>query len=123
MATQDIPRDEWQEFCDTFTHLHQGWLADIQVLGSEPSRHFEAQDLPFRGVTYETKGSGGKEISIFMDQSPQEDLTHTISDPTHIRLEQTDAGVDEGLEVDAKDGTKAVVRFKNPSNPDVVDRI
>lgn len=123
MATQEIPKDQWQEFLDTFSRLHQGWLADVQVLGDQTSRHYEAKGLPFRGATYETKGSGKNEVSIFIDQSPKEDITHTVSSPVHIRLEQTDSGVDQGLEVEAQDGTKTVVRFRNPASPEMVDRI
>lgn len=123
MAIQEIPEDQWQEFLDTFSHLHQGWLADVQVLGDQTYRHMQAEGLPFRGAAYETKGSGKNEVSIFMDQSPKEGITHTVSYPTHIRLEQTDSGVDQGLEVEAKDGTKTVVRFRNPASPDLVDRI
>ncbi len=123
MATQEIPKDQWQEFLDSFSRLHQGWLADVQVLGDQTARHFEAKGLPFKGATYDDKGTGKNEVSIFMDQSPEEDITHTVNAPTHIRLEQTDSGVDQGLEVEANDGSKTVVRFKNPASPDVVDRI
>jgi hypothetical protein len=123
MAIQEIPKDQWQEFLDSFSRLHQGWLADVQVLGDQTGWHFEAKGLPFRGAAYETKGSGKNEVSIFIDQSPEEGITHTVSYPTHIRLEQTDSGVDQGLEVEAKDGSKTVVRFRNPASPDLVDRI
>ncbi len=121
MATQEIPRDQWKDFCDTFSQIHQGWLADVQVTGAGQNRHFEAKGLPFRGVTYETKGTGKDEVSIFMDQSPKENLTHTIGAPSHIRLQQADNGIDQGIEVDAKDGTKAIVRFQHPMSPDAVD--
>jgi hypothetical protein len=123
MATQEIPKDQWQEFLDTFSRLHQGWLADVQVLGDPAARHFETKGLPFKGASYDDKGTGKNEVSIFIDQSPEEDITHTVSSPSHIRLEQTDSGVDQGLEVEANDGTKTVVRFRNPASPDVVDRL
>lgn len=123
MATQEIPQDQWQEFLDTFSRLHQGWLADVQVLSDQTGRHFEAKGLPFRGAAFETKGTGKNEVSIFIDQSPKEDITHTVSYPTHIRLEQSDGGEDQGLEVEANDGTKTVVRFRHPASPDTVDRI
>ncbi len=123
MATQEIPQDQWQEFLDTFSRLHQGWLADVQVFGDQTGRHVETKGLPFRGASFETKGSEKNEVAIFIDQSPKEDITHIVSYPTHIRLEQTDTGVDQGLEVEAKDGTKTIVRFRNPASPDMVDRM
>ncbi len=123
MATREIPKSEWKEFFDSFSRLHQGWLADVQVLGGQTTRHYEVKGLPFRGASYDTKGTGGNQVDIFIDQSPKEDITHTINSPTHIRLEQTDTGADQGLEVEGADGTKTVVRFRNPMPPDEVDRM
>jgi hypothetical protein len=112
VATREIPKDQWSEFCDSFSELHQGWLASVQVQGAKPGRHFEAKSLPFRGLSYDTKGGDKNQLSIFMDQTAENDLTHTVDFPTHIRLDQSERGVDQGLEVESNDGTKTIVRFE-----------
>ena len=34
MKTQEIPRDEWPAFLDSFTSRYKEWLTDLEVFGS-----------------------------------------------------------------------------------------
>ncbi|CAN5438101.1 hypothetical protein BH20ACI3_BH20ACI3_19140 [soil metagenome] len=42
MPTQEIPRDEWKTFLDTFSRQHEGWLATLEVLGTDIGAQQEA---------------------------------------------------------------------------------
>lgn len=123
MAKREIERGEWSSFLDHFSRQHDGWLASLKVVGPDVGEKEEAEGLPFHGITYETKGTGRNDISIFLGQGTQEDETHTVTNPTHIRFEQTEQGADQGLEVESGDGEKAIVRFLNPMRPEAVDRL
>ncbi len=122
MALREISKDQWQTFCNAFSRLHENWLADVQVLGEGTMAGFEAKGLPFGGISYDTKGSDKNEISIFMSQKNADDITHVVEQPTHLRVEQTQDEVDQGLEIEAADGTKTFIRFLHPMRSEVVDR-
>lgn len=40
MKTQEIPRNEWPAFLDRFTHRYEGWLAELEIFGSEIGSRF-----------------------------------------------------------------------------------
>lgn len=35
MPTQEIPRQEWNNFFDSFSRQHEGWLATLEIFGPE----------------------------------------------------------------------------------------
>jgi hypothetical protein len=117
MITREIPKDEWQEFCDAFSRLHQGWLADLQVEGQDITQRFEARGLPFEGISYSEKGSDKNEISISINRDVDDHLTHFVVNPTHLHIEQSDDGVDQGLAIESRDGEKTIVHLINPTSP------
>jgi hypothetical protein len=51
MPTQEIPRDEWTTFLDTFSRQHEGWLSSLEILGTDIGAQQEALDLPLEGIS------------------------------------------------------------------------
>ncbi len=115
MTTREIPRDDWIEFCKDFSRMYDGWLVNVQVQGAGiQGGRYEAKDLPFHGISYEEKGPDHDNLVVFVDRGTQEDVTRTVDHPTHFRVEQKDDGTDQGLEIEAQDGTKTIVQFVHP---------
>lgn len=104
MQTQEIPRDQWPSFFESFSRAHQGCLSTVEVLDSEIGSQVEAERLPLQGVAADWKGTGGNSISIMLGGSAENALTHTIGDVTHVSVERTDAGNDEVLSLDSAGG-------------------
>src|SRR5919202_6292676 len=103
MQTEEIPREEWTKFFDAFSRQHEGWLATVEVLGTDLGAQEEARELPLVGVTADLKGTGKDSISIIVGESTDDHITHTIAEPTHVRLEKTETGADEALEIESAD--------------------
>jgi hypothetical protein len=122
MAKQEIPRDEWIRFFNDYSHQHQGWLATVEIKGKEIGDRIEAKGLPFQGVTFDEKGSEKGSIAVFLDKGTQEDETHIIAHPTHLRIEN-EGERERELEIEASDGTKTLIHFDHPSNPQVAGRL
>ncbi len=122
MATQEIPRNDWVRFFNDYSRQHEGWLATVQIMGGDVGNRTEAHALPLHGVTYDEKGTGQDSVYVFLSKGTQDDETHTITHPRHIRIDNKE-GLDQGLEIEADDGTKTVVRFDRPGKPDMVDRM
>ena len=120
MSTQETTRNEWNEFSHGFSSSHQGWLATIEVFGSDLGAQIEARELPFEGITADTKTPGQDTIALMVGRKPDEHLTHTITAPTHVRLVQTAEGENEALQIESTSDETTLVRFRSPALPDLV---
>ena len=115
MPTQEIQHDEWRTFLDTFTKQHEGWLASLEVFGPEIGAQPEARDLPFEGITAESKDGEPETISIILGKNPEDHVTHTVSDPARLWLEETSDGASAALEIESAGEVKTLLRFRSPS--------
>jgi hypothetical protein len=123
MPTQEIPRDEWPTFFDTFTQQHEGWLASLEVFAPDFGAQQEARDLPLEGISTSSKDSESQTIAISLGKTPEDHVTHTIADPTRIWLEQTLLGANAALEIESADEVKTLLRFRSSLPADMVDGV
>src|SRR5881394_2228549 len=89
MRTQEIPRQEWKSFFDSFSRQHEGWLATLEVLVSDVGAQEEAHELPLEGVSVASNTNQTETIAISMGRTLEDHISHTIVKPTHVWLEQT----------------------------------
>ena len=123
MTTQEIPHDEWTTFLDTFSRQHEGWLASIEVLDTEIGAQEEAHDLPLEGITATSRDDAPETIAIILGKTPEDHLTHTITEPTRIWLEQTLQGANAALEIESAGDVKTLLRFRSALPADMVDGV
>ena len=119
--TRDIPRDQWQQELDSFSRQHEGWIVRVEVTGPDGQSRTEARDLPLQGVSTDSPRSDGVAISV--GQSPDDHVTHEVSNAVTIAIEQTEAGAERALRIRARDGSTTTVEFRSPMRPEEVDGI
>jgi hypothetical protein len=120
---REIPREEWGEFLDSFSRQHEGWLVTVEVLGDEIGAQVEAEGKPLEGITAELKDGGVDSIIITMGLTPAEHVTHNITAPTHIRLEQAETGANMALQIESSEGVTTLVRLRSAMLPEMVDGV
>lgn len=123
MKTKEIPKNEWSKFFDSFNRQHQGWLVTLEILGSEIGAQFEGRQLAFEGIVAEGEEAQGNEIAIMIGAKPDDHITHSISKPAQVSLEQTDEGADAALAIKSADGVTALLRFRSAVLPEMVDAV
>jgi hypothetical protein len=123
MPTREIQRDEWKTFLDTFSRQHEGWLATLEVLGPDIGAQQEAGDLPLEGITATSSDGKSQAIAISLGKTPEDHVTHTITEPTRIWLEQTPQGANAALEIESNDNTKTLLRFRSALPAAMVDGV
>jgi Family of unknown function (DUF5335) len=123
MPTQEIPRDEWTTFFDRFSRQHEGWLATLEVLSTDIGAQEEARDLPLEGISATSKDSAPEIIAISLGKTPENHVTHTISDPTRLWLQQTAQGANAALEIESADQVKTLLRFRSALPAEMVDGV
>ena len=121
MPTREIPRQEWNNFFDSFSRQHEGWLATLEIFGPEIGTQEEARELPLEGVSIASGTNEPETIAISIGKSPQDHLSHTIVKPAHVWLEQTEEGANAALEIESENETKTLLRFRSPVSPELVD--
>jgi len=122
MQTREIPRDEWVAFFDSFSRQHEGWLVRLEVFGSDIGAQVEAEEMPLQGIAADLK-DGEETISIIIGEAPEQHVAHSIAAPTHVRLEETEQGAQEVLQIESADGSTTLLRFRSAVLPEMVDGV
>lgn len=123
MKTKQIARNEWPKFFDSFSRQHEGWLVTLEVLGSDIGAQVEERELAFEGIVDEWDEIRGNQVMIMIGEKPDDHITHSITRPTLVSLEQTDEGADVALAIKSEDGMTALLRFHSPVLPEIVDAV
>ena len=123
MKTREIPRDEWSAFFDGFSRRHEGWIASLEVFGPDTGAQTEERALPLKGVTAELGEGDGDSIQIMFGAGPDDHVTHSITRPVEVSLEQTEEGADEALAIKSADGVTALLNFRSAVLPELVDGV
>ena len=123
MKTKEIAKNEWPAFFDSFSRRHEGWLATLEILGSEIGAQVEERELAFEGIVDEWDEVQGNQIIIMNGAKRDDHITHCITSPTQVSVELTDEGADAALAIKSADGVTALLRFRSPMLPELVDGI
>jgi hypothetical protein len=122
MPTQEIPRDEWTTFLDTFSRQHEGWLSTLEILGTDIGAQQEVLNLPLEGISV-SRENVPETIAISLGNDAEDHVTHTVTKPTRIWLEQTSQGANAALEIESEDEVKTLLRFRSALPADMVDGV
>jgi hypothetical protein len=122
MQTKEIPKSEWTPFFDSFSRKHEGWLVNLEIFGPEIGAQVEQRELALEGITHE-RDEVEDAIMIMIGARPDDHVTHSISQPTAVSLEQTDEGADAALAIKSDDGTTTLLRFRSAVLPEMVDSV
>ena len=113
MKTRQIPREEWISFFDDLSKKLEGQSVALEVFGPDIGDQIEERRMFFAGLTADVTDRVGKQdqIEIMLGGNPEAHLTHTITAPTEVDLQQTDLGVASSLQIKAADGTTSLLRL------------
>ncbi len=122
MQTVEIAREDWADWLNEFTAIHDGWLVSLDILAPDLGAEPEITNLPLLGVSADSLNHDGS-IAVSVARSRSEHLTHTIEAVRRLWIERTDEGADAALEAESADGTKTILRFRAAVLPETVDGI
>ena len=122
MSTREVTREEWTRFFDTFSKQHEGWLANLEILGDEVGAQTEAVELPFEGISFNAEDKG-ESLIINLGRTAEDHVSHTVERPRHVWLRETAEGAHDSLEIEQAGNQKILLRFRSPMLPEFVDGI
>ena len=112
MKTREIPRDEWTKFFDNLSRRQEGWEVGLEVFSPDIGDQIEGHHMFLAGMTAEVT-EGGDKIEIMMAGTPNNHVTHMISTPISVQLQQTDLGIDSAVGIKSADGTTSLLHLRS----------
>jgi hypothetical protein len=122
ISSQEIDRGEWISFLDKFSREHHGWHVDVEIV-SEGQKRVEAENVPLEGVSSDHLNDRDERVYVELGDVAKMQRTHSITTPRRVCFLQTRTGQHLGLEIEAADGTRTVVRFRAPAAPEMLDNV
>jgi hypothetical protein len=105
MATHKLEQAAWQPYLDKISKTLTGKLAEIEVDSLNIGAQIEAEWVPLLGISYDPKS---KLVEVLL-----EGLDHLIQDPSEIWVDHGPGGL-ASMEVVHADGTKEIIKFRDP---------
>src|SRR5579884_3551804 len=122
MKSREIPVAEWPQFTEAFSRQHEGWLVSLFTELQHGERKCVARDVPFRGIAAESD-AGARSVVVMVNGSSDRHLSHAISNPEEIVIEETDEGAEAAVSIASALGTHFRVEFKTPMPVTAVDGV
>ncbi len=107
MESREIPRGEWQRFCDDFSRKHRGEKVSVDVLDRDLGAQREIERQPFVGISADEK-NGENVIEVMVGEQPDRNEERIINNPAHLRVAE---GARPSLEIEPADGPRTIVQF------------
>ena len=120
MSNQTIPRDEWPSFCSAFARRHRGRLVRLDVSGPAGIQHTEAAGALLVDVAAEIAESHEDDVIRIEVAEDGESKNLAIRFPLDVQVEETPAGTDAALFVEAAEQS-AILRFRPAFVPEMAD--
>ena len=116
MHTKNVPFNLWRTTLDDLSRAYDGALASLEIVSSEVGAANEVVDQPLRGITADGDG-----VTIGFASPAGLHLQHRIDHPRDLRIVETDEGAVMAIELEEKEGTNTLLRFRSPMRPEIFD--
>jgi len=122
----EIERPAWRPFLDEFSRRHHGWRVTLGVIDTEVLRrtmeaeaHLVTADALFEGMELEVDAEG-EQLAIVLGLEHALSR-HALRAPRRLFVETEASGAEEGLRVDAMNGSTLLMRFRVTAPPEALN--
>ncbi|MDB5699071.1 MAG: uncharacterized protein JWN69_1875 [Alphaproteobacteria bacterium] len=105
MSVQQIDRSGWSPFFDSFTRTLSGMRAEVEVASLDVGDQITADRAPLIGITYDDRDNL---VEIALGG-----VDRLVYEPAEIYVDY-DVGGLIALEIIASDGTRQIIKLKDP---------
>ncbi len=100
--TQTIDRGDWAAFAEDFSKQHAGETATLEMVGTDVGDQYAVQNLPFVGMTLESKGSDAGSLVLMLGTEGDKNMERFIAGPKSLKVHVTPEG-ETIVEIEAAD--------------------
>jgi hypothetical protein len=111
--TLEIERGGWAAFAEDFSKQHGGETATLESIGADDGDQYPAENLPFVGMTLESKGSAVGSLIVMLGTEGAEHIERLIAAPKSLRVHVSPGG-ETTLEIEADDEPTLLLHLQTP---------
>jgi hypothetical protein len=111
---RDVPPREWCSFLERFGREHVAWLATVHVV--------DARGTVRRTAAIALKSASGSAAAVTLEFVHDAYSLH-VGRPIALRIQQTDVGLIQALEIETADGEFARLAFRATAKPEQLDGV
>ena len=110
--TQTVDRNDWAAFAAEFTKMHEGKTARLEALDSDSGDQYAAENLPFQGMSLESKGSEAGSLILMLGTEEADHIERIIQAPPCLRAHEPPT--EPGLQIEAGGGEPTLLLHLTP---------
>ena len=111
--TNEIPKQEWEQFFDELSREKLDWQTKIEVMNDETGAQILTEGLPLGGLTFDDK-DGQERIEVIVGNGTENHQTHNILEPEKVYFRRADDRQVSTVEIEDAGGTKTLVHIIQP---------
>ncbi|HTY42474.1 MAG TPA: DUF5335 family protein [Thermoanaerobaculia bacterium] len=119
MKTTAVVPYEWAVYFDEFSRRHRGWLVQLTILDPKLGAQVEARDVALQGIVADPRV---REVTFLLGE-PAQLAEHAVRRVARAWVELGDDDTVEAVQIEADDGTRAILQFRVAVLPELVDGI
>ncbi len=118
MTQEDINRDEWAAFCESFGREHQDWLVNVEVLHQNGAKEIVGHSAVLEKIAVTVNREKPKNVLISITKTRDEKRVYEVPRPDAMRLTKNDRGADDTLIIESDNGDTTTICLHSPQLPD-----
>lgn len=118
MTQEDINRNEWEAFVESFGREHQDWLVNVEVLHQNGSKEIVGHSAVLENIAVTGDGNQSKKVLISITKTEDEKRIYEVPRPDAMRLTKNDRGADDTLIIESDNGDTTTICLHSPQLPD-----
>lgn len=118
MTQEDINRNEWVAFCESFGREHQEWLVDVAVEHVNGAKEIVGHSAILENIAVSGDGEVPNKVLISFTKTEDERRVHEVPRPEAMRLAKNDRGADDTLIIESDNGDTTTICLHSPELPD-----
>lgn len=100
--TQIIEKNDWAAFAEEFSKQHAGETAVLEMLGDDVGDQYAAENLPFVGMTLESKGSSAGSLVLMLGTEGKDSMERFVAGLQSLQMHTSPDG-ETVLKIEAED--------------------
>jgi len=120
MSKAAIPHAEWQEFLESFSRRHAGWLVSVETHDLQTAERVQYPFVRLESIELDLEDRKNPRINVVV-RDKQKQIKHILFRPSEVQQLLQDTN-DTALRITSLN-TVTTVRFRVPAAPEVVDGV
>jgi hypothetical protein len=118
MTQEDINRNEWAAFCESFGREHQDWLVNVEVVHQNGAKEIVGHSAVLDNIAVSGDGDAPGTVLISITKTEDVRQVHEVTKPEAMRLAKNDRGADDTLIIESDNGDTTTICLHSPEFPD-----